>query len=485
MLDRVRHVLDGDLEIAFCDLLGRTHVPGLCGELHRERRELRARRVAVERQIAGCAENLREQLRIDLADHDIAVGHGQGATASVRGRPRVRARRLRTDAEARAIEDADRAASRRDRVNLHHRRPQAHARDLGDERALVLSGVMRDVGGGTAHVEADDLVEAGELRDLHRPDDAAGRAGQDCVLALEAVRVGQSARRLHELQTDARKLRLDVDHVAAQDRRQIRVDDRGIAARDELHQRAHLVANRNLREADRTRERGETALVLRIAVAVHEDDRAGANPVRVRCAQVDLGAGKVELAHDFAAGSDALVDLDYALVDRLRKNDFAHEELGPVLVSNAQRILEAAGDREHGALALALEQCIRGDRRAHFYRFDLRGRNRGAGSHAEQLADSGNGRIAVALGILGEQLVRQQGSVRSPRDDVGERAATINPELPAARLRVGHDLKGKTARYERCVRQTGTRPYYSGAGRLAAGRPSVVQMRRSRPGLRP
>ncbi len=85
------------------------------------------------------------------------------------------------------------------------------------------------------------------------------------------------------------------------------------------------MADRNLREADRTRERSESALVLRIAVAVHEHDRAGANAVRVRCAQFDLGAGKIELVHDFAAGSYSLVDLDYALVDRERKNDFAHE----------------------------------------------------------------------------------------------------------------------------------------------------------------
>ena len=60
VLDRVCHVLDGDLEVAFGDLLGRTHMAGLRGELRRERRELRAHRVAVEREIAGCAENLRE-----------------------------------------------------------------------------------------------------------------------------------------------------------------------------------------------------------------------------------------------------------------------------------------------------------------------------------------------------------------------------------------------------------------------------------------
>ena len=331
-------------------------------------------------------------------------------------------------------------------MNLHHRRPQPHSRDLGHERALVLSGVMRDVGRGAAHVEADDLVEARELRDLHRPDDAAGRTGQDRVLALKTVRVGQSAGRLHELQPHARKLGFDVDHVAAQDRRQVRVDDRRIAARDELHQRAHLVADRYLGKADRAGERSENALVLRITVAVHEHDRAGANALRMRRAQLDLGASKIDHPYDFAMGSDALVDLDHALVDRTRKNDLADEKLGPVLIRDAQRIPEATGDREHGALPLALEQGIGGDRRPHFYRFDLRSRDRCAGRHAEELADPGDRRIAITLGILGEQLVRQQGPIRQPCDDVGERAAAVDPELPAARLRVGHDLSGKTAR---------------------------------------
>ena len=68
-----------------------------------------------------------------------------------------------------------------------------HAGDLGDERALVLAGVVRDVGRRAAHVEADDPVEAGEPRHLDGADDAARRSRQDRVLALEAVRVGQPA----------------------------------------------------------------------------------------------------------------------------------------------------------------------------------------------------------------------------------------------------------------------------------------------------
>ena len=106
------------------------------------------------------------------------------------------------DPEARAVEDQDRAAAGRHGVDRHHRRAQAHARHLGLERALVGAGEVGDIGRGAAHVEGDDPLEPGERGDPHGADDAAGRPGQDRVLALEAPGVDQPAVRLHEHQPD-------------------------------------------------------------------------------------------------------------------------------------------------------------------------------------------------------------------------------------------------------------------------------------------
>ncbi len=120
-----------------------------------------------------------------------------------------------------------------------------------------------------------------------RADDAAGRARQDRVLALEATRIGETARRLHELQawTRARgresprrspgpgrgrgsracriaEVALDFVDVAPQDRRQVRVDHRRVAARYELHQRARFARHRYLRKAHRgARSRRSSARV--------------------------------------------------------------------------------------------------------------------------------------------------------------------------------------------------------------------------------
>ena len=62
----------------------------------------------------------------------------------------------------------------------------------------------------------------------------------------------------------------------------------------------------------------------------------------------------------------------------------------------------------------------------------------------QQLADALNRGIAVAAGILRQQLVGKDRAVRPPRHDIGEGAAAIDPEIPAAvRLhRHAHTLLG-------------------------------------------
>ena len=152
------------------------------------------------------AEHLGEIARLDLAHHHVGIGHRQRAAAAVTGRAGIGAGAARPDAKARAVEFQDRAAAGRHGVDAHHRRAHAHAGHLGLELALELAGVVRHVGGGAAHVEADHLVVPRQAGGARHADDAAGRARQDRVLALEGMRIGQAARRLHEEQLDARHL---------------------------------------------------------------------------------------------------------------------------------------------------------------------------------------------------------------------------------------------------------------------------------------
>src|SRR3546814_2127058 len=84
----------------------------------------------------------------------------QRPAAAVAGRAGIGAGGVRAYSEPGAIEVQDGAAARRHRVDVHHRRPQAHAGDQGVEGALVLAVVVRHVGRGAAHIEADKLPEA-------------------------------------------------------------------------------------------------------------------------------------------------------------------------------------------------------------------------------------------------------------------------------------------------------------------------------------
>ena len=164
-------------------------------------------RVGVERLVLVRAENLREEIGDELADQHVGVGDGERPAAAVAFRAGIGAGGIRADAEARAVEMQDRAAAGRDRVDEHHRRAHAHARDLGLEGALVFAVVVRHVGRGAAHVEADQVLEAGLAAGLGHADHAAGGAGQDRVLALEQLGGGEAAGRHHEHQADALALR--------------------------------------------------------------------------------------------------------------------------------------------------------------------------------------------------------------------------------------------------------------------------------------
>ncbi len=187
------------------------------------------------------AEDAREMVGPDLAEHDVAVGDGERPAAPVAGRARHRAGAVRADPEALAVEAADRAAAGRDGVDLQHRRAHPDARHRPLAGPLVGAGEMGDVGRGAAHVEADHPVEARFRRRLRHADDAAGRPGQDRILAAEGGSVGEAAVRLHEEEAHiAAQAGDDLVDVAPQHRREIGVDHRGVAAPDQLDQRLDL-----------------------------------------------------------------------------------------------------------------------------------------------------------------------------------------------------------------------------------------------------
>jgi hypothetical protein len=196
-LDRIGHVLDRDANEAVGDVFRRP-----VADLARELFEPRPHGLRVEGLVLAGAEDLREEVRHQLAEHHIGVGDRERAAAPIAGRSRIGAGGIRADPETHAVIMQDRAAAGRDGMDQHHGRAHAHARHFGLEGALVIAVEMGDVGRGAAHVEADQAIEPGLAPSLCHADDAARRTGQDRVLAVKEVGGGEPARRHHEHEWD-------------------------------------------------------------------------------------------------------------------------------------------------------------------------------------------------------------------------------------------------------------------------------------------
>ena len=431
LLDCVSHVGHCDLEESGGDIGRRARPPGGAFDLARQAGESLLDHRAVERRVSGGAEHPRKMRRVDAAQHQVAVGDRQRTAAAITRRTRIGAGRIWTDPQPAAVEAQHRAAAGRNGVDAHHRRTHPHPGHLGLELSLEFAGVVRDVGRGAPHVEADHPAEPGGRGGLDHADHATCGAGQDRVLALEAGAIGQAAVALHEPQARAAELsRYPVD-VAAQDRRQVGIDHRRVAACHELHQRAHEVRNTDLLEAQGAPESGDRALVLRIAPAVHQHHRQRAHAALPAAREFRLDARPVERLQHGAMRVDALVGLEHRRIKHLRQHDVALEQARSVLVADPQRVAKAPGDHQHGRLTAPFEQRIGGHRGAHFDRLDLRQRDRGPRRYAEQAPDALDRRVVVLARAVRQQLERDQRAVGPAADHVGESATAIDPELPA------------------------------------------------------
>ena len=117
--------------------------------------------------------------RLNFSEHDIAIGDCQGPAAPVAGRTWVGAGGIGAHPVALPIEMQYRASTCGYGVDRHHRRAHADAGDLRLEFALQFPGVVRHVGRRTAHIKANDFVEAGYASRAHHADNAACWPRQD------------------------------------------------------------------------------------------------------------------------------------------------------------------------------------------------------------------------------------------------------------------------------------------------------------------
>ena len=94
-------------------------------------------------------------------------------------------------------------------------------------------------------------------------------------------------------------------------------------------------------------------------------------------------------------------------IELLGLDDVAGEDFRARLVADLQRVAEAARRDQQRALALALEQRVGRDRRAHLDDADGAGRDWRARREAEEVADRLHGGVGIG-GAFGQELARMQ-----------------------------------------------------------------------------
>ena len=197
------------------------------------------------------------------------------------------------------------------------------------------------------------------------------------------------------------------------------------------------MAGGHLPEPGLARECHEALLMGRKFPRIHQHDGAGVDAF-------GLGGGKSHTRRvfvqrlDFApVHPDAAGDFDDFFVQHGRKNNVQVEQPGARLVANAQAVGKAGVHDQQRALPFALQQRVGGDGGAHFHRLDPAGGDGGVEGDAQDGFDPGDGGVAVAAGVLRQQLMGGQHAGGVARHDIGERAAAIDPELPFGRGHVG------------------------------------------------
>jgi hypothetical protein len=175
----------------------------------------------------------------------------------------------------------------------------------------------------------------------------------------------------------------------------------------------------------------DPGLVRRVPVAVQADHGHRPETVGVRGPQLPVCSVLIERQDHLAVRADPLGHLDHPAIQQLGQDDLPVEDARPVLVADPQRVAEAPGDDQDGWLAAAFQQRVGGDRGAEPDRGDPAGRDRLPRHYAKVRADAGQHRVLRPHRVLGQQLAGGQRAVRAPRDDVGERPAPVDPELPA------------------------------------------------------
>ncbi len=432
---RARHAFGHDLEDA-----GR----------RRDRRQAERFRDLEHRALGRGAVELhasaKEEIRVEIAEHEIGVGHcWQSAALAVAGRAGIGPGAVRADLEQADLVDAgDRAAAGADFDHVDDRRldrqaaalleamdaGRFHARGNVDRAVLHQAGLGR----GAAHVEGDDVALAGALAEQDRRQAAAGRAGlqQPDREAPRQIRRRKAARGLHKIErareSPAVQFAFEPADIGVEQRLDIGVRRRRRRALVFAHLGNDLRRERDSELGEfRAQQLARRLFVGRVGIAMQEanGDRLDAVGNQRLGGAADFG-GIERLDHPPVIG-DALADLDDVAPVGQRGREAEEEVVNVVALFDAhfEDVAEARGREQADLGAPAFDDGV-GDQRGAVQKFSDIGELDAFGG--DQFVETLE-RAHRGIGRRRQALVQPElAAFRIEQDEIGEGAADIEAD---------------------------------------------------------
>ena len=239
--------------------------------------------------------------------------------------------------------------------------------------------------------------------------------------------------RLHELQVSRGPQRLaDAGHVPAKHGGEVRIHCGRVTTGYCLDLACHLMAQTDVREAHFPRHFSHETLMLRVGIAVQKDDGKRPDTARVDLLQLRAQPVQVGPLADCAVGKHSLVHFDHFRQQRFGLLYLQGEYVRSVLIADPEQVGKATRHDEAHGHAPAFQQGICGDGGAHSDGADAPARDGARPRRKPQEFPHGlQAGVVVAPRVVAEEFADMEPTARVPRHHVRERAAPINPEIPA------------------------------------------------------
>ena len=161
------------------------------------------------------------------------------------------------------------------------------------------------------------------------------------------------------------------------------------------------MAGRDLFEAGFTRDCRRFPLVIRVFVAVHEDNGDGANAVIIGGLQGLSDFGLVEVLCNRSVIQNTSGNLCDTLVKKRRLDNFSIKQTRAGLIANLKGIGKARVGEQKNPIPFSFKQRIGRNSCAHFHRRDFFGWNSLALRNTDEVTNALDGRVGIGFRVFG------------------------------------------------------------------------------------